>query len=64
MPELTCGRCNIRAVPDLYWHPTSNPDVTHLGARCPSCGRYIQWVPQTPEWLEQAPIQAPQGKLL
>lgn len=57
--KIECWSCYHASEPDLSWQVFSNGTV-HLRASCVSCGRYIQYVPQTEEWLElvgPAPVQ-------
>ena len=48
---LTCSDCGPH-VPTLRWRPTSDVDVTHLGAYCSTRERRLKWLPQRSPWLE------------
>jgi hypothetical protein len=41
------------AEPLLRWRRFGN-DTWHVEARCPACGRFIAWAPQTPANVEMA----------
>lgn len=60
MPTLVCRSCGVDDEPELAWQTFANGTL-HLRASCRSCGRYIQYVPQTPEWLDVAPGRAASG---
>ena len=53
---LTCHHCGVIEEPDLGWQVFGN-GTTHLRAECRACGRYIKYVPQTPENLSLAPLR-------
>lgn len=50
-PTLLCARCGANLVPRLSWQ---TPALRR--ADCAGCGKYIKYVPHTPEWIaEPAP---------
>ena len=55
-PELACPKCAHVGIPRLTWvnYQASGQERRHLRADCRRCGRYIQFVPQTPAWLRLA----------
>jgi len=55
VPTLTCHRCDFVGQPILYWH-TFGEDARHLGALCARCKRWLRWVPQIDEWMEEVTI--------
>ncbi len=51
---LTCRSiCGFQPV-DLRWRPLRRGGF-RLGAYCTRCGWFIRWIPQTAEWLADAP---------
>ena len=55
MSGLTC--CGP-VEPVLVWRYMAGGRA-HLGAYCPRCDRWIKWLPQTDEWLSEAPPLEP-----
>ena len=60
---LICNQCGFEGFPDLGWQKFSN-GTDHLAAVCPVCERHIQYVPQIPMWLVEAPTRPRQPQLL
>lgn len=55
MSTLTC--CGP-IEPVLAWRYMADGRA-HLGAYCSGCDRWIKWLPQTAEWLSEAPPLSP-----
>jgi hypothetical protein len=49
-----CPPCPHLAPPELRWRETCD-GRWHLGAWCSACGRWLQWIAQTPTALASAP---------
>ena len=51
---LPCSHCQTNGVPTLEAVPLHGETIRtgfHIKASCAACGRYIKFVPQTPEVL-------------
>ncbi len=55
--RLTC-RCGAHAIPLVRWRYFDN-GTWHIEAKCPSCRRWITWLPQTPENVTAAYAETP-----